>query len=144
MPPNKKSRVQAYLEPELAEIIRNRAAEEGRPESREVSRLVRLGLEVEGKFYRLGGKLFRTKADIKHYILQARSSAIPDLEITDPVVVALMSTDKHWQERVQKGYYLSVYSLPNGDASIDFAMILEGYYFYMLDWLPLIDNLIRI
>ena len=52
----KRARIQAYLEPELAEIIRRRAEEEDRPESREVARLVQLGLEADAKHYVLGGQ----------------------------------------------------------------------------------------
>lgn len=48
MPPAKKrARIQAYLDPELAELIRQRAEEHDRSESRELSRLVKLGLEAE-------------------------------------------------------------------------------------------------
>lgn len=96
MPPNKKSRVQAYLEPELAEIIRNRAAEEGRPESREVSRLVRLGLEAELQLYRLGGVAFRTKADIQQYLAELRAQTRPGQVVSDAVLVDLAALHPLW------------------------------------------------
>jgi hypothetical protein len=42
----KKQRLQAYLEPEIAEQIRQRAEDGHRPESWEVERLIRLGLKA--------------------------------------------------------------------------------------------------
>jgi hypothetical protein len=42
----KKQRIQAYLEPELAEQIRQRAEAGHRPESWEMERLIRLGLQA--------------------------------------------------------------------------------------------------
>ncbi len=42
----KKHRLQAYLEPELAELIRQRAEDGHRPESWELERLIRLGLKA--------------------------------------------------------------------------------------------------
>jgi len=42
----KRRRLQAYLEPELAELIRQRAEDGHRPESWEIERLIRLGLQA--------------------------------------------------------------------------------------------------
>lgn len=42
----RRQRVQAYLEPELAEAIRKRAEDGHRPESWELERLIRLGLQA--------------------------------------------------------------------------------------------------
>jgi hypothetical protein len=42
----RRQRVQAYLEPELAEVIRKRAEDGHRPESWELERLIRLGLQA--------------------------------------------------------------------------------------------------
>jgi len=43
---DKRRRLQAYLEPELADLIRQRAEDGHRPESWEVERLIRLGLQA--------------------------------------------------------------------------------------------------
>lgn len=106
MPPNKKSRVQAYLEPELAEIIRNRAAEEGRPESREVSRLVRLGLEVDATGYMLGGIAFRTKADVQAHVRAVRDATQLGDRIDDPAVLDLLSLHPEWDEKTAGGGWI--------------------------------------
>jgi hypothetical protein len=42
----KKQRIQVYLEPVLAELIRQRAEAGHRPESWELERLIRLGLQA--------------------------------------------------------------------------------------------------
>lgn len=42
----KKQRIQAYLEPELADQIRQRAEAGHRPDSWELERLIRLGLQA--------------------------------------------------------------------------------------------------
>ena len=42
----KRQRLQAYLDPELAATIRRRAEEGNRPESWEVEKLIRLGLQA--------------------------------------------------------------------------------------------------
>ena len=41
-----RKRLQLYLEPDLAELIRQRAEDGHRPESWEVERLIRLGLQA--------------------------------------------------------------------------------------------------
>ena len=46
MATDKRRRLQAYLEPELADLIRQRAEDGHRPESWEVERLIRLGLQA--------------------------------------------------------------------------------------------------
>lgn len=43
-------RLQAYVPPELAERVRQHAVEGYRPESREVERLLRLGLAADTEF----------------------------------------------------------------------------------------------
>lgn len=43
----KRDRIQAYLDPELAELVRKRAQDSDRSASREVTRLVRLALQAE-------------------------------------------------------------------------------------------------
>ena len=99
----KRARIQAYLEPELAEIIRRRAEEEDRPESREVTRLVRLGLEADAKNYVLGGRAFRTKADIQAHVRAVRDATPTGGEIGDPVVLALLQLHPEWQEKTEGG-----------------------------------------
>ena len=99
----KRARIQAYLEPELAEIIRKRAEEEDRPESREVTRLVRLGLEADAKNYVLGGMAFRTKADIQTHVRSVRDATPAGGAIEDPVVIALLQLHPEWQEKTEGG-----------------------------------------
>ncbi len=99
----KRARIQAYLEPELAEIIRKRAEEEDRPESREVTRLVRLGLEADAKNYVLGGKAFRTKADIQAHVRAVRDAAELGERLTDPVVLELLALHPEWEEKTAGG-----------------------------------------
>lgn len=99
----KRARIQAYLEPELAEIIRRRAEEEDRPESREVARLVQLGLEADAKHYVLGGKAFRTKADIQAHIRAVRDATPMGSEIGDSVVLALLQLHPEWHEKTEGG-----------------------------------------
>lgn len=47
VPPAKRTRVQAYLDAELAELVLQRAASNDRSTSRELTRLVRLGLSAD-------------------------------------------------------------------------------------------------
>lgn len=99
----KRARIQAYLEPELAEIIRKRAEEEDRPESREVTRLVRLGLEADAKNYVLGGRAFRTKADIQAHVRAVRDTTSLGERITDVVVLDLLALHPEWDEKTAGG-----------------------------------------
>ena len=103
MPSAKRARIQAYLEPELADIIRKRAEEEDRPESREVTRLVRLGLEADAKHYVLGGRAFRTKADIQAHIRAVRDETPLGERIADVVVLDLLALHPEWDEKTAGG-----------------------------------------
>lgn len=103
MPSPKKARIQAYLEPELAEIIRKRAVEEDRPESREMTRLVRLGLEADAKNYVVGGRAFRTKADVQAHVRQVRDETPLGGRITDEVVIALLQLHPDWLSKTEGG-----------------------------------------
>jgi hypothetical protein len=47
MEPTRKLRLQAYLDPDLVEKIREQAQKNHRPESWEIERLLRLALEME-------------------------------------------------------------------------------------------------
>jgi hypothetical protein len=100
---DKRARIQTYLEPEVAELIRKRAEEEDRPESREVSRLVRLGLEADAKNYVLGNRVFRTKADITAHVRQVRDAAVLGEPVTDEVVLALLRLHPEWDEKTAGG-----------------------------------------
>jgi len=103
VPSPKRARIQAYLEPELAEIIRSRALEEDRPESREVTRLVRLGLEADAKNYILGGRAFRTKADIQAHVRAVRDETPLGQLIRDEAVIALLQLHPEWDEKTEGG-----------------------------------------
>lgn len=106
MPTRKRARIQAYLEPELAEIIRRRAEEEDRPESREVTRLVQLGLEADAKCYALGGRVFRTKADIGLYIFSIQESLQVGEVTSDPVLLEIMCVHPEWDTLQAQGSQL--------------------------------------
>lgn len=45
MAQQRKARIQAYLDPDVAEAVRQRAEEGRRPESWEINHLLRLGLQ---------------------------------------------------------------------------------------------------
>jgi hypothetical protein len=107
MPTKKRARIQAYLEPELAEIIRRRAEEEDRPESREVTRLVQLGLAADAQCYVLGGQSFRTKADIQTHIRQVRQATPPGTPISDEVVLGLLSLHPDWEDLTSTGAFVT-------------------------------------
>ena len=107
MPTKKRARIQAYLEPELAEIIRRRAEEEDRPESREVTRLVQLGLAAEAQCYVLGGQSFRTKADIQSHIRQIRQATSPGMPISDEAVLDLLSLHPDWEDLTSTGAFVT-------------------------------------
>lgn len=47
MPVEKRERIQAYLEPEVAAALRELAKQEDRAESRAAAHLIRLGLEAQ-------------------------------------------------------------------------------------------------
>ena len=103
VPSPKRARIQAYLEPELAEIIKSRALEEDRPESREMTRLVRLGLEADAKNYILGGRAFRTKADIQAHIRTVRDETPLGQPIHDEPVLALLQLHPEWDKKTEGG-----------------------------------------
>lgn len=107
MPTRKRARIQAYLEPELAEIIRRRAEEEDRPESREVTRLVQLGLEADAKCYALGGRVFRTKADIQAHVRAVREATPLGHPVEDAAVLALLRLHPDWEEKTAGGGIVS-------------------------------------
>lgn len=107
MPTRKRARIQAYLEPELAEIIRRRAEEEDRPESREVTRLVQLGLEADAKCYALGGRVFRTKADIQAHVRAVREATPLGEPVTDAAVLALLRLHPDWEDKTAGGGVVS-------------------------------------
>lgn len=106
VPSPKRARIQAYLEPELAEIIKSRAVEEDRPESREMTRLVRLGLEADAKNYILGGRAFRTKADIQAHIRSVRDETPLGQPISDETVLALLQLHPEWDEKTAGGGFV--------------------------------------
>lgn len=106
MPSSKRSRIQAYLDPELAEVVRLRAQEEDRAESREITRLVKLGLEADVKNYNLGGALFRTKADIQLHIRGVRDSTPLGQRVEDAAVLALMQLHPEWETKTDGGGWL--------------------------------------
>lgn len=101
MPTSKRNRIQAYLDPELAEAVRLRAQEEDRAESREISRLVKLGLEADAQTYSLGGVLFRTKADIQLHVSAVRGSAPLGQRVQDAAVLALVQLHPEWENMAQ-------------------------------------------
>ena len=100
---DKRARIQTYLDPEIAELIRKRAEEEDRPESREVSRLVKLGLEADAKNYILGDRAFRTKADVAGHVRSVRDAAALGEPVTDAVVLALLRLHPEWEEKTAGG-----------------------------------------
>lgn len=106
MPTSKRARVQTYLPPELAEAVRQRAIEEDRPESREIARLVQLGLEADAKAYTLGGRVFRTKADIQAHVRAVREATPLGERITDTAVLALLSLHPDWEEKTAGGGWI--------------------------------------
>lgn len=106
MPTSKRARVQTYLPPELAEVVRQRAIEEDRPESREIARLVQLGLEADAKAYALGGRVFRTKADIQAHVRAVREATPLGERITDPAVLALLALHPDWEEKTAGGGWI--------------------------------------
>lgn len=103
VPSNKRTRIQAYLDPELAELVRQRAEEEERPESREVTRLVRLGLEADAKQYVLGGKVFRTKADVQAHVRHVRDITPLGNPVRDEAVLALLKLHPEWEVKTAGG-----------------------------------------
>lgn len=90
MPAAKRTRIQTYLDEELVEVVRQRAKEEDRPESREVGRLVRLGLQADAKQYVLGGQAFPTTEDVAAHVKAATEGALTGMPGHDPVVFALL------------------------------------------------------
>lgn len=106
MPTSKRNRIQAYLDPELAEAVRLRAQEEDRAESREISRLVKLGLEADAQTYSLGGTLFRTKADIQLHVRGVRDATPLGQRVEDAAVLALIQLHPEWEDmtRVTQGW----------------------------------------
>lgn len=103
VPSDKRARIQTYLDPEIAELIRKRAEEEDRPESREVSRLVKLGLEADAKNYILGDRAFRTKADVAVHVRSVRDAAVLGEPVTDSAVLALLRLHPEWEEKTAGG-----------------------------------------
>lgn len=103
MPAAKRTRIQTYLDEELVEVVRQRAKEEDRPESREVGRLVRLGLQADAKQYVLAGRAFRTKADVQAHVRAVRDAATLGEPIDDPVVLALLKLHPEWDEKTLGG-----------------------------------------
>lgn len=97
MPTSKRSRIQVYLDPELAEAVRLRAQEEDRAESREITRLVKLGLEADAQTYSLGGAVFRTKADIQLHVRGVRDSTPLGQRVEDAAVLALVQLHPEWE-----------------------------------------------
>lgn len=106
MPTSKRSRIQVYLDPELAKIVRLRAQEEDRAESREITRLVKLGLEADVKNYKLGGAAFRTKADIQLHVRGVRDATPLGHPVEDEVVLALMQLHPDWETKTNGGGWL--------------------------------------
>lgn len=106
MPTSKRSRIQAYLDPELAEAVRLRAREEDRAESREITRLVKLGLEADVKNYNLGGVLFRTKADIQLHVRGVRDATPLGQRVEDAAVLALIQLHPEWEAKTDGGGWL--------------------------------------
>lgn len=148
MPTSKRSRIQAYLDPELAEAVRLRAREEDRAESREITRLVKLGLEADVKNYTLGGVLFRTKADIQLHVRGVRDSTPLGRRVEDAAVLALMQLHPEWEAmtRVTQGWLgtamvrLSGRSTPSKELAVCFKDVLAPIPF---NWTKLISLLRR-
>lgn len=90
MPAAKRTRIQTYLEEDLVRAVRKQAREQDRPESREVGRLVRLGLQVEAQQYVLGGLAFRTTADLAAHVEAVKGIALAGEPAVDPAVCALI------------------------------------------------------
>jgi len=94
---SKRHRIQVYLKPEQAEAVRKRAAEEGCPESREVTRLVALGLSVDARPYAIGGRSFRTLSDVEQHIEWLCNEARHDAA-DDPVLRGLLQLHPDYVE----------------------------------------------
>lgn len=107
MPSNKRTRIQAYLDPELAELVRQRAREEDRAESREVVRLIRLGLEVDAQPFVLADKSFRTRADVATYVRSVCEATAIDTPVLDEAVLDFMRLDPEWTASEARGGWLS-------------------------------------
>lgn len=107
MPSNKRTRIQAYLDPELAELVRQRAREEDRAESREVVRLIRLGLEVDAQPFVLADKGFRTKADVATYVRSVCEATAIGTPVLDEAVLALVRLHPEWAASAAQGGWLS-------------------------------------
>lgn len=103
VPASKQTRIQTYLGDDLVKAVRQRAMKENRPESREVSRLVQLGLQADAKQYVLGGQAFRTKADVQAHVRAIRDAATLGEPIDDPVVLALLKLHPEWDEKTENG-----------------------------------------
>lgn len=106
MTATKRSRIQVYLPPTVADVVRQRAQEEGRPESSEVTRLVKLGLEADSRHYTLGNKTFRTKEEIRAHIRAVRDTTPLGGRIEDPAVLALMALHPDWEDKTKGGGWL--------------------------------------
>lgn len=107
MPSTKRTRIQAYLDPELAERVRRRAREEDRAESREVVRLIRLGLEVDAQAFVLADKGFRTRADVATYVRSVCEATPIGTPVLDEAVLALVRLHPEWAASTSRGGWLS-------------------------------------
>jgi hypothetical protein len=148
MPSSKRSRIQAYLDPELAEAVRLRAREEDRAESREITRLVKLGLEADVKNYNLGGVAFRTKADIQLHVRSVRDSTPLGHRVEDEAVLALMQLHPEWETTVEgsRGQLgLAMVRLPSKPSpSKELAVCFDGALPpIFLNWTKLVELLRR-
>jgi hypothetical protein len=102
----KRSRIQVYLPPDLADEVRQLAHEEREAESQAAARLVKAGLAATKTGYNLGGVAFRTKDEIRAHVRAVRDATPLGARIEDPVVLALMSLHPDWEEKTRGGGWL--------------------------------------
>ena len=144
---SKRNRIQVYLDPELAKTVRLRAQEDDRTESREIARLVKLGLEADVKNYVLGSVAFRTKADIQLHVRAVRDSTPLGHPVEDEVVLALMQLHPDWEAKTSGGGWLgtalihhSSEATPTKELAVCFTGGLSPVSF---NWTKLVDLLRR-